>query len=186
MAEYEDLPASNWTPAEKKMHTSESALQDLKDKYKNPLHPISFLGVEKIYKFYNGILQKNKIRKYLNSTEVSTIMRLQPRNRPKIFTPIISFHHLDLVQMDLIDVSRLSSENDGHNFLFCVIDVFSRVLYVQPLKNKQALSVVPSLKDVLMFMEHLPTNITSDAGGIRELTVLYTCINTYFSCRRIC
>ena len=142
----------------KKMYTSESALQDLKDKYKNPLHPISFLGVEKIYKFYNGVLHKNKIRRYLNSTEVSTIMRLQPRNRPKIFAPIISFHHLDLVQMDLIDVSRLSSENDGYNFLFCVIDVFSRLLYVQPLKNKQALSVMPALKTVLLFMEHLPTN----------------------------
>ena len=160
-----ELLGDNWRPVKKHLISQKNAMEDLKEKYRNPLHPISFLGVEKIYQFYNGALSKRKIKEYLNSTEINTIMRMQPRNRSKRWTPIIAFFYLDLVQVDLVDVSRISSENDGTNFLLCAIDVFTRRLFVQPLKDKKAETVLSGLKTVLGFMEHLPSNITSDAGG---------------------
>lgn len=49
---------------------------------------------------------------------------------------------------DLADVSNLSSENDGYNFLLVLIDIFSRFLFIMPLKNKQHQSVANGLKSV--------------------------------------
>ena len=43
-----------------------------------------------------------------------------------------------LHQGDLMDMSRLSKKNNGVNFLLAVIDCFSRMAYVQPIKNKSS------------------------------------------------
>ena len=165
MEDNSQLPGDNWMPIEKRVFTSQNAYEDLKSKYKNPLHPVSFLGIDKIYKFYNGVLSKKKIKKYLNSTEVNTIMRMQPPNRSNQFTPTIAFYYLDLFQVDLVDVSRISESNNGVKFLLCGIDVFTRKLFVQPVKDKKALSVLSALKAIFGFLEHPPSNLSSDAGG---------------------
>ena len=49
-------------------------------------------------------------------------------------------------QADLVDLSNLKNDNDGMKFLFTVIDVFSKVSWCVPLKNKSAASLVTPLK----------------------------------------
>ena len=57
------------------------------------------------------------------------------RKKNKIFTPIIAFHFLDNVQADLVDISRISEDNNNIKFLLCIIDVFSRYSGVYLLLN---------------------------------------------------
>lgn len=38
-------------------------------------------------------------------------------------------------QCDLLDLSKFQDSNDGYNFLLVLIDVFSRVINVEPLRN---------------------------------------------------
>ena len=48
-------------------------------------------------------------------------------------------------QADLVDLSNLKKDNDGMTFLLTVIDVFSKVAWCVPMKNKSAASLVAAL-----------------------------------------
>jgi hypothetical protein len=43
-------------------------------------------------------------------------------------------------------VSNISKENDGVKYLLFVTDIFSRYLWIEPLKNKTGKEVVNGLK----------------------------------------
>jgi hypothetical protein len=49
---------------------------------------------------------------------------------------------------DLADVTNISSQNDGYKFLLVLIDIFSRFLFILPLKNKQHGNITDVLKYV--------------------------------------
>ena len=51
--------------------------------------------------------------------------------------------------MDLADTSNISDENNGIKYLLFVIDIFSKYLWIKPLKNKTAKDVVKALKNIL-------------------------------------
>ena len=106
--------------------SSKQAFDDLVTNYKKPSHPIGFMGIENIYRYYNGSLTRNVIKKYLSSTEVYSMIKQEKKNPRKLWTPIVSFHYLDLVQIDLVDVSCLSDFNSGVNYLLFAIDCFTR------------------------------------------------------------
>ena len=48
-------------------------------------------------------------------------------------------------QADLVDLSQLIKDNNGMTFLLTVIDVFSKVAWCVPMKNKSAASLVAAL-----------------------------------------
>ena len=48
-------------------------------------------------------------------------------------------------QADLVDLSKLKKDNDGMTFLLTLIDVFSKVAWRVPMKNKSAASLVAAL-----------------------------------------
>ena len=55
----------------------------------------------------------------------------------------------DQFDMDLADASNISDENNGIKYLLFVIDVFSKYLWVDPLKNKTAKDVDKALNNML-------------------------------------
>ena len=152
-----------WRPVDELM-SSEDAAEDLRTKYTTPGHPVAFLGIDKIYRYYNGKMSKGVIRGILQNKEIYSLMRMEKTRPEKIFTPIISYYHLDLVQGDLVDVSRLNESNDGVHFLLCVIDVFTRFAYIQPLKNKSSDEVLEGLRVIISHMTSLPSSFTTDRG----------------------
>ena len=116
----------NWEPSKYTNLNKDSALADLKKNYANAMHPLAFMGISNIYKYYNGILSKKVIKSFLVSTEVYSMIKQEKRNPNKQWTPIVSFHYLDLVQMDLIEISSLSNANLNMHYILCVVDCFSR------------------------------------------------------------
>ena len=68
-----------------------------------------------------------------------------------------------LYDCDLADVSNLSTENDGVKYLLVVIDVFSRFLWVVPLKNKLHGSVISGLREI--FQTSKPKELRTDKGS---------------------
>ena len=61
-------------------------------------------------------------------------------------------------------MSRLAKYNDGVTFLLTVIDVFSRVAMVRPLKNKRAETVLTAFKDMLSYPRKTVRVVRSDFG----------------------
>jgi hypothetical protein len=66
-------------------------------------------------------------------------------------------------QADLVDVSRLSKENDGIKFLLTVIDVLSKYAWVVPLRDKTGRSLVEAFTEI--FAEgRVPDRLQTDKG----------------------
>jgi len=61
------------------------------------------------------------------------------------FTPVISRTPMAHLQMDLIDMSKFQTENNGYNWILTIIDVFSKYLWTIPLFTKDQVSVSNAL-----------------------------------------
>lgn len=67
-------------------------------------------------------------------------------------------------EADLADVQNLSEHNNDIKFLLVIVDVFSRFLWVRPLKDRKAKSVIDAFKDVLTGPRR-PRTIRTDKGS---------------------
>lgn len=134
--------------------------------YTNPNCAFSFSGLDKVYNHIDKRLNKDEIKNILLKKESYTLMKQEvDRKKNKVYTPITAFHFLDNLQSDLIDVSRLANYNNKVNFLFCIIDVFSRYSWIFPLKNKKSDSIVNVLKYFFRLNKDKVSNFSFDFGG---------------------
>ena len=62
--------------------------------------------------------------------------------------------------MDLIEISSVASVNMQIKYILCVIDCFSRFLWVRPIENKSSKNVLAALQSILLSMEFLPNNVS--------------------------
>ena len=65
-------------------------------------------------------------------------------------------------QADLVDLTKLKKDKDGMTFLLTVIDVFSKVAWCVPMKNKSAASLVAALQTT--FVDTWPKTLQTDQG----------------------
>ena len=65
-------------------------------------------------------------------------------------------------QSDLVDLSNLKNYKDGMTFLLTMIDVFTKVAWCVPLKNKSTASLVTALKSALT--KDRPMTLQTDQG----------------------
>ena len=70
---------------------------------------------------------------------------------------------------DLADMQLISKFNKGFKHLLCVIDIFSKYVWVVPLKDKRGVSVVKAFQKVLSFQKNKsgrkPNKIWVDKGS---------------------
>ena len=66
---------------------------------------------------------------------------------------------------DLADMQLLSKYNKGIRFLLCVIDIFSKYVWVVPLKDKKGISIVKAFQIILKQSNRKPNKIWVDKGS---------------------
>ena len=140
--------------------TKEHALLDLERQYETPGEPLYMAGISKIKTYYQKLLSIDEIRQFLaRSRTYTTHYQFKP---PK-FNPYYVRRLRAQFQLDLTEVSKISEHNDGINFLLLCIDIFSRKLWVRPLKRKTANEVLLNLQSILQETGN-PESICSDRG----------------------
>ena len=65
-------------------------------------------------------------------------------------------------QLDLIDMRESSKVNSGHQYILAGIDIFSRYGFAQPIKNKQATTVLDGFME--MTKHRAPKKVQTDKG----------------------
>lgn len=78
----------------------------------------------------------------------------------KSFRPDYPFQHW---QMDLIDMSTVSSANRGYNWIFVIIDIFSKFVYLYPLGQKSGANIAILLSKLFLSGD-IPDILHSDNG----------------------
>ena len=66
---------------------------------------------------------------------------------------------------DLDDVQLISKFNNEFRFLLCVIDIFSKYVWVIPLKDKKDLSIVDAFQNILDDSDRKPNKIWVGKGS---------------------
>ncbi|KAK3108257.1 hypothetical protein FSP39_004278 [Pinctada imbricata] len=140
--------------------------EHLQEIYFDVKNPISYAGPTKIYRYLRKEgkykVGLSLIKQWLQDIDAYSLQRPQRYKfkRNRVISQGIDY----LWDVDLADVSNLSKENDGIKYLFVVIDVFSRYLWVQPLLSKQHGPVIEALNKVLSSGRH-PKEIRTDKGS---------------------
>ena len=130
------------------------------------------LGSPGAYMGFNSFKRSldNSLRNKLSDEQIKTFLQTRDEyttHRPlrhsfptqKIWVGGVNQLH----QGDLMDMSRVSTKNDGVHFLLAVIDCFSRFAFVQPLKNKSSSSMLNAMHNIYDTRDK-PLEFMSDSG----------------------
>jgi hypothetical protein len=143
------------------LETPEECEEDLKANYRIPGHPIAFSGINNIYEYYKGILNKEKIKDILSGAESYTLHKEYHKGQRN---PSYSHFKRNQFQMDLVDIQELAPYNDNIRYLLAVIDTFTRFAWVRLLKDKRGETVLEAFKSILRSAGEYPRIIVTDRG----------------------
>ena len=133
--------------------------------YFEPRHPAAFAGPKKLHKILKNdgyTVGVHKIRQWLQDQDAYSLQKPVRRKfkRNRVITTGID----DLWDADLADVSNLKKDNDNIHVLLIVIDVFSRYLWVIPLKDKTHTSIIDGFKKIF-HQGRMPNLTRTDKGS---------------------
>lgn len=138
----------------------------LKKIYFDPKHPAAFAGPTKLYQVVKKegryTIGLHRIKHWLQDQDAYSLQKQLVRKFKRNKMVVNGIDHL--WDTDLADVSNLAQENDGVKFLLIAICVFSRFLWVIPLKDKKHNSIIDGLKEVFA-QGRKPILIRADKGS---------------------
>ena len=133
--------------------------------YYNPKRSGSLGGVERLYRDVKKEgkydISRAQLKKWLMKQDTYTLHKQARRHykRNRVIVGGID----ELWQMDLADMQAHAKENDGYRYLLVCIDVFSKYVWVIPLKNKTGPALVTAFKEILE-SGRKPQKIQTDEG----------------------
>ena len=136
--------------------------QITEDYYKD--FPHSYGGKNLAYDHYKNITNKTIDEAY-QQNDIYT--RFRQHKKAKFYSPIYVDHKRQLFQCDttFFTADTLVTANNGFKYLLCVIDVFTKMCWVYPMKTVRCESAVECLKDVFSKCGTLPKKIQTDKGS---------------------
>ena len=69
------------------------------------------------------------------------------------------------IKTTIADMQIISKFNKGFRFLLCVIDVFSKYVWVVPLKDKKGVNITNAFQKILKESDRKPNKIWVDKGS---------------------
>ena len=123
-------------------------------------------GLKSAAKFWDYIktkyagIRKREVYNFVNNHETAQIQK--PVRQAKTNRPIVIKKPNNLWQADLIDVSKYAGQNNNVHYLLCVVDVFSKFAYVEPIKNKEDSTVANAFDKIFTFDK--PRTLQTDNG----------------------
>ena len=134
-------------------------------RYNDPSAPGSFQGPEKLFVSAKrdgaNNLKRNDVNRFLQKENTYTLNRAVQRKFPRNRVVVAGFD--SQWDMDLADLSLLYKENDGYKYFLLAIDIFSRYVWVRPVKTKYAKEIVKVITSI--FAEgRKPRTIRTDGG----------------------
>ena len=126
--------------------------------------PHSYGGKYRAYEYYTNN-DKNKIDDAFKTSDIYS--RFKQHKKAKTYSPIYVRSKRELFQCDttFFTADRLVEANNGFAYLLCIIDVFSKMAWVYPMKNVNCRATVSCLKDVFRKCGKIPEKIQTDKGS---------------------
>lgn len=146
--------------------------EELQELYVTPGHPVAFSSPGAIYRYFDGDLPLNDIREALQGIHAYAAHR--EYKQPHTYNPFYVYQRRTRFQADLIDVLPLRAANRGFGYLLVIIDIFSRKVWVMPLKRKDRFTTAQALRAWLTTLDADSGAWTTDARQQRRQRYLFT------------
>lgn len=132
--------------------------------YYEPGNDAGYSGARRILHKTKNIVDKNNFYKWLSAQDTYTLHKRVLRKFPRLHYNVSGFD--SVWECDLSDLSSISEYNDNYAYLLFVIDVLSKFLWVEPIKDKSSLTVVEAFKKIFARSKNRkPDTMQSDRGG---------------------
>ena len=106
---------------------------------------------------------KARVEKWLREQDAYTLHRPMRRRFPRLSYNVTNVD--DCWEIDLCDMQRLKTFNDGYSYILVVIDVLSKFAWVEPLRDKSSNTVRRALEMILKRAgNRVPILVQSDKG----------------------
>ncbi|HEX4851419.1 MAG TPA: transposase family protein, partial [Puia sp.] len=127
--------------------------------------PALFTGIDALYREAQkrGIkINRCQVKKFLEANHAYTQHKRVIRHfkRLPILAPGLHTHW----QSDLADMQLLAKHNNGYSYILVCIDVLSRKLYSEPLRNKTAESMKDAFDAIFKRSNYIPWRVLTDQG----------------------
>lgn len=136
----------------------------LKEIYYNPSHPGSYSGAVKLHRVAqaegHAEISLKTIKSWLSSQDTHTLHRSVRRKFKRVVVTGIAAQY----DSDFTDMTNLARFNDGVKYFMATIDVFSRYLWVVPMKGKTSSDALTALKE-LFRIAPIPRLFRTDIKG---------------------
>lgn len=142
------------------MATTEEILKSI---YYDVTNPASFSSVDSLLREArqrSSAITRKDVENFLSSQLTYTLHRQIRRKFRR--NPVITNNYEELAQADLIDVTRYKEANEGMCFILTMIDVFTKVAFAVPIKNKSGPVVAAAIQTILR--EYKPFMLQTDEG----------------------
>lgn len=157
----------NINEMENKSHElTNEQVQYLTQLYTDPSKPGSLGGVNSFYRTVNEEgkykLSKDQITDFLSGRDEYTLHKAVVHKFQRHHIIVGGINHIH--QGDLVDMGKQSAKhNDGIVFLLTVIDCFTKMAFVQPIKTKGNLQIVNALSKIYKNRDP-PISFLTDSG----------------------
>lgn len=138
----------------------------LKKLYYSFDHPSAYSSAYSLYreaKKHSKDVSFKDVKKWLSKELAYTLHR--PVRRKFKTRRVMVYSKDESWQADLVDLSKLAKQNDGHKHLLVLIDVFSKFAWVRPLPTKSASGIERELKSILLTSKRQPKTLQTDKGS---------------------
>lgn len=139
---------------------SEALRRRITRAYTTPGHPAAFSAPARVAECFN--ITERQAKWVLEHVEGYTLHR--EYKQPKKYNPYYVRSRREQVQGDLIDISKIKGDNDDITFLLVLIDIFTKYVWVYPIKSKSAAVMELSMRRWLGEIDTPPKKLMTDRG----------------------
>ena len=130
--------------------------------YNNPR--TGLVSAQELYrraKEADSTVTMRQVKEFLASQYTAQVHR--QIGEPKHYFPITASNPGDLMQLDIIDVSNLATMNRNFKYILVGVDVYTRMAYCVPIKNKITASIINAFTKIINKAK--PLKIVCDNGS---------------------
>lgn len=135
----------------------------LKHNWLNKNKKYAFSGISKIYEHYKGALPQREIQDQLS--QIQTYSRHKEGKKTTVYNPFFVHKINEMWQIDIMYLPDYKKTSKGYKYLLCVLDVFSRKLFIRKLRKKDTNTVVRKFESILNEIKQEPEKIVVDKGS---------------------
>jgi transposase InsO family protein len=107
-------------------------------------------------------ISRRQVMDFLKSQNVAQLYH--PTKKTRDIQSTVSKRPYGILACDLMDVQTIG-DNKGYNYLLCVIDLFSKYAWVEPIKNKNKKTVTTAMDKIIKRINHGISTIRMDNGS---------------------